>query len=94
MAILDASQGYMLYQLLMHFGDTPFKAFKVTMNAQERKDQLEKLLEEADSLKRASEARDPSLAKPIIHDPALNWLCKSCPYQVNCKRIQDAAAAA
>jgi hypothetical protein len=57
MAMLDASQGYMLYQLLMHFGDTPFIAFKITMNAQERKDQLDELVDEADSLKRAMDAR-------------------------------------
>ena len=94
MAMLNASQGYLLYQLLMHFGNTPFKAFRITMNAQERKNQLDKLVKEASSLKIAMEARDPSLAKPVIDDSALNWLCRDCPYQVNCKRIQDAAAAA
>jgi CRISPR/Cas system-associated exonuclease Cas4 (RecB family) len=94
MSILGAEEGYMVYQLLMHFGDTPFKAFKVTMNAQERKYQLDKLVEEANSLKRAMEARDPSLAKPVNEDPALNWLCRDCQYQIKCKRMQDAAAAA
>jgi CRISPR/Cas system-associated exonuclease Cas4 (RecB family) len=94
MAILGASQGYMLYQLLVHFGDTPFKAFRITMNEKERKEQLDKLVEEADSLKKAKEARDPSLAKPVYADPVLNWLCRDCPYQVNCKKIQEAAAAA
>lgn len=94
MAMLNASQGYILYQLLMHFGNTPFKSYKITMSAQERKDQLDKLVDEADSLKGALLARDPSLAKPVYDDPSLNWLCKECPYQVNCKRMQDAAAAA
>lgn len=94
MAMLNASQGYMLYQLLMHFGNTPFRAFKITMNSQERKYQLDKLVKEATSLKTALQARDPSLAKPVYNNPSLNWLCKDCPYQVNCKRIQDAAAAA
>ena len=94
MAILNASQGYVLYQLLMHFGNTPFKAFRITMNAQERRNQLDNLAKEALSLKIAMEARDPSLAKPVINDPALNWLCRNCPYQVNCKRIQEDAAAA
>ena len=94
MAMLGASQGYLMYQLLMHFGNTPFKTFKITMTAHERKELLDKLVEEADSLKRAMEARDPSLAKPVYDDPKLNWLCRDCPYQVNCKRIQEAAAAA
>jgi CRISPR/Cas system-associated exonuclease Cas4 (RecB family) len=94
MAMLGASQGYIMYQLLMHFGNTPFKTFKITMTEQERKEQLDKLVDEADSLKRALEARDPSLAKPVYDDPKLNWLCRECLYQVNCKRMQDAAAAA
>jgi CRISPR/Cas system-associated exonuclease Cas4 (RecB family) len=93
MAMLNASQGYILYQLLMHFGDSPFRSFKITMSAQERKNQLDKLVDEAGSLKRALDARDPSLAKPVYDDPSLNWLCKDCPYQMNCKRIQEAAAA-
>jgi CRISPR/Cas system-associated exonuclease Cas4 (RecB family) len=93
MAMLNASQGYMLYQLL-HFGSTPFRAFKISMNTQERKYQLDKLVEETTSLKKALEARDPSLAKPVYDNPSLNWLCRECPYQVNCKRMQNAEAAA
>ena len=64
------------------------------LNAQERKEQLDKLVEEAESLKRALLARDPSLARPVYADPKLNWLCRECPYQVKCRRIQEAAAAA
>jgi hypothetical protein len=56
-------------------------------------------VEEADSLKRAMEAKealpkDPSLAKPVYADPKLNWLCKDCVYQIKCKRIQEAVSAA
>jgi CRISPR/Cas system-associated exonuclease Cas4 (RecB family) len=94
MAILDVPEGYMLYQCLLHFGDTPFKAFRITMNVQERQNQRDKLVKEVNSLKRAMEARDPSIARSVMNDPALNWLCKDCPYFTNCKRIQDAAAAA
>lgn len=94
MSILDAKQGYMIYQLLTHFGDTPFKSFKITMNAQERKDQLDKLVKEVNSLKKAMEAGDPSLARPVNNDSSLNWLCKDCPYLKNCKKIQQGAAVA
>jgi hypothetical protein len=52
MAMLDVPQGYMLYQLLLHFGETPFKAFKITMNVQERKDQREKLVKEIKHMRR------------------------------------------
>jgi CRISPR/Cas system-associated exonuclease Cas4 (RecB family) len=93
-SILGAEQGYLIYQLLMHFGDTPFKSFKITMNAQERKDQRDKLVKEINSLKRAMEAGDPSLARPVNNDPSLNWLCKDCPYLMDCKKIQQGAAAA
>jgi hypothetical protein len=94
MAILDAPEGYMIYQLLMHFGKTPFKAFRITMDAQERRNQREKLVTEINSLKRAMENRDPSIARSVEKDSSLNWLCKDCPYLVDCKRIQQAAAGA
>jgi hypothetical protein len=44
MSILGAEEGYMIYQLLMHFEETPFKAFRITMNANERKEQRDKLV--------------------------------------------------
>ena len=89
-----AQQGYLIYQLLMHFGDTPFKAFRITMNAQQRKDQRNKLVKEINSLKRAIEAGSPALARSVDKDPSLNWLCKDCSYLTDCKRIQQAAAVA
>ena len=94
MSMLGASNGYLIYQLLMHFGETPFKSFKITMNAQERKDQRDKLVKEINSLKRAMEAGDPSLARPVNNDPSLNWLCKDCPYLTDCKKIQQSAVVA
>jgi|GEM_PF-1231792 len=92
MAMLDAPEGYMLYQLLMHFGNTPFKTFQILMNAQERKDQRDKLVKEVNSLKRAMEAGDPSLARSVRQDPDLNWMCKDCPYSIECKTMAAAAA--
>jgi CRISPR/Cas system-associated exonuclease Cas4 (RecB family) len=94
MAMLEASEGYVLYQLLMHFGETPFKAFRITMNAQERRDQRKKLVTEINSLKRAMESGEPSMARSVEKDPTLNWLCKDCPYLADCKGIQQAAAGA
>jgi CRISPR/Cas system-associated exonuclease Cas4 (RecB family) len=94
MSILDAEQGYMLYQLLMHFGDTPFKAFKITMNALERRNQRKKLVTEINSLKKAIEKGNPSMARSVEKDPSLNWLCKDCPYLTDCKKIQQGATGA
>jgi hypothetical protein len=94
MSILDAEEGYLIYQLLLHFKETPFKSFRITMNAQERKDQRDKLVIEIDSLKKAIEAGNPSLARSVEKDLSLNWLCKDCPYLTECKMIQQDAAAA
>jgi hypothetical protein len=94
MAILEASEGYVLYQLLMHFGETPFKAFRITMSAQERRNQREKLVTEINSFKRAMDKGDPSIARSVEKDPSLNWLCKDCPYLTDCRKIQQAAAGA
>lgn len=94
MSILGAQQGYMIYQLLLHFGQKPFKTFRITMSAGERQAQRDKLVKEVNSLKRAMEVGDPSLARSVNKDPDLNWLCKDCPYSIECKRIENAAAAA
>ena len=64
------------------------------MNAQERKDQRDKLVKEVNSLKRAIKAGDPSLARSVEKDQSLNWLCKDCPYLTDCKKIQQATAGA
>jgi hypothetical protein len=93
MAMLDVPQGYMLYQFLLHFGDKPFKAFRIMMDGQERYMQRNKLVKEIHYLKRAMEAGDPALARPVNDDASLNWLCKECPYLTDCKKIQDATAA-
>jgi CRISPR/Cas system-associated exonuclease Cas4 (RecB family) len=94
MSLLEADQGYIIYQLLMHFGEMPLRYFKITMDAQQRQAQRDKLVNEARSLKKAMEAEDPSLARSINNDPSLNWMCKDCPYSVECKRIENTAVAA
>jgi hypothetical protein len=97
MGLLGAKQGILIYQLLMHFGETPFRAFKISMNAKERKHQRDKLVREVDSLKRATEAGSPALVSSVRKNPALNWMCSDCPYAGKCEQMeqmQDAAAAA
>jgi CRISPR/Cas system-associated exonuclease Cas4 (RecB family) len=92
-SMLGANQGYILYQNLLHFGETPFQAFRITLNAQERDEQRNKLVKEVSSLKRAVIAADPSLARGVSEDPELNWLCRDCPYLIECKGIQKAIIA-
>jgi hypothetical protein len=64
------------------------------MNAQERKDQRDKLVKEVNSLRSAMETGNPSLARPVNNDPSLNWLCKDCPYLMDCQKIQQGATVA
>ena len=65
MAMQNSPVGYMIYQCIMHFGDSPWRGFKVTMTEQQRKDQLEKLVREITSLQNAMKAKDPSLARGV-----------------------------
>lgn len=94
MAMQAASTGYMIYQCLMHFGDSPWKTFKVTMTEQERQIQLEKLVREITSLQNAIKVKDPSLARGVHLDEDLRWLCNDCPYIVECKKMRGTEEAA
>lgn len=93
MAMQGASTGYMVYQCLMHFESSPFRQFRVTMNEQQRVEQLEKLVKETRSLQNARKAKDPSLARHVYSDTELNWLCRECPYAKECEKIRAAASA-
>jgi CRISPR/Cas system-associated exonuclease Cas4 (RecB family) len=94
MAMQGASTGYMLYQCLLHFGSSPFRLFPVTMDEQQRVEQLEKLVKETRSFQNARQAKDPSLARHIYSDRELNWLCRECPYVKECEKIRAATSGA
>jgi CRISPR/Cas system-associated exonuclease Cas4 (RecB family) len=93
MAMHDSSMGYMMYQCLMQFGGSPWRQFKITMNENQRNEQLKKLVREVTSLQRAIKEEDPSLARDVYSDKELNWLCRECPYATECERMRAAAVA-
>jgi hypothetical protein len=66
MAMQGSSVGYMMYQCLMQFQSSPWRQFKITMNEQERNEQLEKLEREITSLQVAMKQKDPSLARHLF----------------------------
>jgi hypothetical protein len=78
----------------MHFGDRPWREFKVTMTQEQRKQQLEKLVREITSLQIAMKAKDPALARGIFLDNELNWLCRECSYAKECENMRTAGLAA
>ena|SRR5436309_2127497 len=94
MAMQNSPVGYMIYQCLLHFGDNPWRLFKVTMTEQQRTDQLEKLVREIGSMQTAMKAKDPSLARGVYSDTEMMWLCKECPYAKECETMRAAGAAA
>jgi hypothetical protein len=93
MAMLNSSVGYLVYQCLMHFGNDPWRQFKVIMTEQQRKQQLDKLVTEIRSLQNAITAKDPSLARSVYLDKELKWLCEDCPYVKECEQMRAAGAA-
>jgi hypothetical protein len=94
MAMLDVPVGQITYQCLLQFGDDPFVSFEVTMTEKERIDQLGKLQKEIGSLKAAISMKDPSLARGVLSNKGMNWLCKDCPYLKRCERLQKTASSA
>jgi hypothetical protein len=89
MAILDAPSGQIIYQCLLQFGGNPFVSFEISMTEIERQNQLRKLTEEIQSLQQAVKAKDPSIARGVLSDKGMNWLCKDCPYRKECEHIHS-----
>lgn len=85
MAMTGAEKGIILYQLIMHFKDKPFKEFLITLDEVQRAAEKQKLLREAKAFARAVKAKDPMLAHGIIKDEDLNWKCDDCPLIKQCQ---------
>jgi CRISPR/Cas system-associated exonuclease Cas4 (RecB family) len=94
MAMTNSDKGIILYQCLLHFEDNPFVEFEHTMTREERVQTLNKLSVDADLLRKGIEAKDPSIVRHIAYDNNFrdkvggNWLCKSCPYAVECTSMR------
>ena len=88
MSLTDSDKGIILYQCLLHFEDKPFIEFEHTMTKAERIAVLNKLVIDADLLKKGIEAKDPSIVRHIAYDNEYNWLCRSCPYNQPCSDMR------
>jgi len=95
MSITDSDKGIILYQCLMNFDDNPFVEFEHTMTKAERVETLNKLAVDAELLKAGIAAKDPSIVRHIAYDENFrdkiggNWLCKSCPYLIECQDMRN-----
>lgn len=84
MAILGASKGIILYQLLLHFEETPFVSFEVTMTPRDREVQLQYINSDIERFKASITNGDPGLSRHIAKDARYNWLCDGCNYFNDC----------
>lgn len=91
MAILGSSKGIILYQLLLHFDETPFVAFDVTMTARDREVQLQYINSDIERFKASLINGDPSLSRHIAKDARYNWLCDSCQFYKSCESMRAKA---
>jgi len=85
MSIIDSEEGQIIYQL-NNFGN--YRSFPIYMNAEQRRDRLEKLEVEAKALQKAIAEEDPSLVRGIYDDNEMYWMCNKCPYLEKCKQMR------
>lgn len=87
MAITGADYGIVLYQLLLHFDQTPFVEFVIQMTKDEREKMLDWLMVELHELRLAIKRQDPALARHVMLDGDYNFQCRNCPYLRQCQAI-------
>ena len=87
MALVNSRTGFLIYYM-QNMVRTPLKQFKIEMTQIELDEERYNLVKEMKAIKTAIKAKDPSLAKGIWADEDLNWLCKSCPYAVECEKMR------
>jgi CRISPR/Cas system-associated exonuclease Cas4 (RecB family) len=86
MAMVGSDEGQIIYQM-NHFH--MYRSFPFFLNAEQRSRLLEEIESEANSLRKAIDARDPSLAKGIYDDKEINWMCTKCPYIEKCQSMRN-----
>ena len=88
MALTGSNHGILLYQLLLHFEDKPWREYHITMSLEERVKKLNEMQLDVFKLQLAVTKRDPQLARHIAYVPGLNWMCRTCPYEVECLKLR------
>jgi CRISPR/Cas system-associated exonuclease Cas4 (RecB family) len=89
MAMLGADCGRLQYQMIANKTDEyAYMTFWLHMNRREREDKLRDLKMKFETLTNAVENNDPSLEEGVYDDPALKWLCYSCPYLDPCQKMR------
>lgn len=95
MAMTNAETGIIVVFMITHYQnklnkDTPLKEWEIKMTPEHREAKRAWLVKEQNDYRKALDAGDPSLARTILLDEALNWKCNSCKYKVECQDIEAA----
>jgi len=88
MAMVGAEKGLVLYQNLMHFGDTPFQEYEIESTEKKNKATLKWIEEKAELYINSLETKNPETADDVFYNKEMNWLCKECPYFAECKGMK------
>jgi CRISPR/Cas system-associated exonuclease Cas4 (RecB family) len=86
MAMMGSDEGQIIYEM-NNFSS--YRAFPIYMNEKERRRELEELRSEAQSLQKAIDASDPSLARSIYEDREINWMCNKCMWKQKCESMRE-----
>jgi hypothetical protein len=88
---MDAEKGLLVYQLLMRFEGSPFEIFEIKMTKEEKQAFAKAKIEDGLRLAIAKARKQPALARHVMNDPNMNWLCVECPFLEACKKLNAGA---
>jgi hypothetical protein len=87
MAAMDADLGLLMYQLLLKFEGDPFIVYEIRMTAAEREEWKKAKIADGLQLATARAYGKPELARHVMNDASMKWLCEDCPFLDRCKEI-------
>lgn len=89
MVAMNASKGLIVYQMLNKFNGSPWEIFEVQMTPEERLVMERMKIEDGLLLARARALKLPALARHVMNDKDMNWMCKDCPFKEACMKLNQ-----
>jgi CRISPR/Cas system-associated exonuclease Cas4 (RecB family) len=89
MTLTDADKGFIVYQLLLDYSDSPFRVFEITMSKEERQEMLENMVTDAFHLQMNLDNKTPENTKHVFNNPDKSWKCSYCKYSESCQQMRS-----
>lgn len=90
MVLLEKTKGRLVIQRVgFRKTDSPFEAYDFEFEPGEMKLYRQEMIDRRNSLNDALDRRDPSLAPSVRADAQFNWLCKNCPWDADCRTVDE-----